>query len=392
MSSEPPPSSSIVESVTQKLTHSMLTSASKKRKDSGDDPRAPEEEETYRSYGRHLVRTCGPFERIHVIVEHGVRAALNDDEDSEPAQPRPALTPHEKTRLQCLNKSWEILTDTIPGFRGEMISLGGNVKLRKKVCKEIQRGLDGARGDDTNKMKPSAIDWLIKIQDPAVPVASTDIPDRTKKPGRGFDSPLTAEVLCPMEYPATASTYASIKAGDKQFPINGKIPAFMYPKGHAYNDLDIEDRLLEGRLPIAAAKQIYQGPSAALQTPGFHRGRAGNAARNGQDRLGPRDVAYVCTQLYFSLSSLGSWSARDGSFSYRDFYWSIVDLFQGGEGQAILDIFNYHVFGTQTSNVNTEEAVPSTATSGFDLLAAQRAAKRARLSAATGTGTASSAS
>jgi hypothetical protein len=53
-------------------------------------------------------------------------------------------------------------------------------------------------------MKPSAIDWLMKIQNPAVPVASTDVPDRNKKPGRGFDSPLTAEVLCPIEYPATA--------------------------------------------------------------------------------------------------------------------------------------------------------------------------------------------
>ncbi|KAJ7813467.1 hypothetical protein B0H14DRAFT_3750056 [Mycena olivaceomarginata] len=108
-----------------------------------------------------------------------------------------------------------------------------------------------------------------------------------------------------------------------------------------------------------------------------------NRQRNGQDCLGPRDVAYVCTQLYFSLSSLGSWSTRDGSFSYQDFYWSIVDLFQGGEGQAFLDIFNYHVFGTQSSNVNAKEAVTSAAPSGFDLLAAQRAAKRARLSAAT---------
>ncbi|KAJ7793948.1 hypothetical protein B0H14DRAFT_2622324 [Mycena olivaceomarginata] len=126
----------------------------------------------------------------------------------------------------------------------------------------------------------------------------------------------------------------------------------MYPKGHMYDDLDIEDKLLEGHLPIAAAKQIYQGPSAALQTPGYHRGKAGNAARNGQERLG-RATSRT------SAHSLGSWSADNGSFSYQDFYWSIVDLFQGGEGQAILDIFNYHVFGTQSSNVNAEEAVMS---------------------------------
>jgi hypothetical protein len=45
-------------------------------------------------------------------------------------------------------------------------------------------------------------------------------------------------------------------------------------------------------------------------------------------------------KVYFGLSNLSSWAARDGKFSYTDFYWSIVDIFAGGEGQAILDNFN----------------------------------------------------
>ena len=44
----------------------------------------PEEQETYKSYGRHLVRTCGPFERIHVIAEHGVCEALRDEDEEPP--------------------------------------------------------------------------------------------------------------------------------------------------------------------------------------------------------------------------------------------------------------------------------------------------------------------
>ncbi|KAJ7699167.1 hypothetical protein B0H14DRAFT_2649232 [Mycena olivaceomarginata] len=292
MSSEPPPSSSITESVTQKLTHSILAGTLEKAQ------AGPDEEETYKSYGRHLV--------------------LSD------------YVQRKKNASNVSTKAGRFLLTLFPGFREEMISLGGNVKLHKKVCKEIQKGLDGARGDDTNKMKPSAINWLMKIQNPRVSGHS--------KVHR------LISMFC------LGAFVTRIKARDKQFPINGKIPAFMYPTGHMYDDLDIEDKLLEGCLPIAAAKQIYQGPSAALQTPGYHRGRAGNAAHNGQDCLGLHDVVYVCTQ--------------------------------GGEGQAILDIFNYHVFGTQSSNVNAEEAVTSAAPSGFDLLA-QRTAKCARLSAAT---------
>ncbi|KAJ7716928.1 hypothetical protein B0H16DRAFT_1612525 [Mycena metata] len=263
-----------------------------------------------------------------------------------------------------------------------MIELGGNTKLRKKVCQEIQSGVDGARGDDSNKMKPNAIDWLMHYQDDTVELASVDIPKRNKKTGRGFDSPVTGEFLRPIQYPADVNTYLKIKGGHKDFRLNGKqMPAFMYPRDHTYNKDDIEDGLLQGLLPVAAAKQIYQGPSAALQVPGYHRGKAGNAARNGQEALGPRDVGYVCTQLYFSLSALGSWAEQDGDFNYRDFFWAIVDIFKDGEGQSILDYFNHEVFGTIPESGSPEEPDTPVEVSDYDALAAQRAAKRSRLPA-----------
>ncbi|KAJ6449291.1 hypothetical protein C8R45DRAFT_947507 [Mycena sanguinolenta] len=362
-----PENNAVVEAVTQKLTHSLLTKATKKRKSNADGDDAPEDEETYKSYGRHLARTCGPFERILVIAEHGVREALREEDEEQPERNSQDQMLHDR-----LDESWRIITETIPGFREDMIELGGNRKLRKKVCQEIQAGVDAARGDDTSKMKASAIDWLMKIQDPSVPIPAADISDRQKKVGRGFDSPLIAEVLRPMEYPATVDTYEKIKAGDKQFSTNGKIPAFLYPKDHVYNEADIEDKLLEGPLPIAAR------PSAALQAPGYHRGRAGNAARNGQVLLGRATLPIYAR----SLSGLSNWSARDGNFSYVDFYWAIAGLFSGGEGQHIVDNFNYHVFGTASSAAGQSTALLPAALSGFDLVAAQRAAKRARLAAA----------
>lgn len=46
----------------------------------------------------------------------------------------------QRLRLQRqarLTASWETICNTIPGFREEMIELGGNTKLRKKVCQEV---------------------------------------------------------------------------------------------------------------------------------------------------------------------------------------------------------------------------------------------------------------
>ncbi|KAJ7319359.1 hypothetical protein DFH08DRAFT_819300 [Mycena albidolilacea] len=141
-----------------------------------------------------------------------------------------------------------------------------------------------------------------------------------------------------------------------------------------------------------------QGPSTALKPDGCARGRAGNASINGITTLTDRDVGYVAIQgrlHFFSIlvevdntlaGSLWGLLSRplepDGcGFNYRDFYWSVVDMLQGEEGQEILDRFNMKVFGTKSS---AKKATPATTTvpKDFDILAAQRAAKRARKIAA----------
>ena len=63
------------------LTH-LTRHFSRRSNADGDD--TPEDEETYKSYGRHLARTCGPFERMLVIAEHGVREALREEDGEQP--------------------------------------------------------------------------------------------------------------------------------------------------------------------------------------------------------------------------------------------------------------------------------------------------------------------
>jgi hypothetical protein len=48
-------------------------------------------------------------------------------------------------------------------------------------------------------------------------------------------------------------------------------------------------------------------------------------------------------QARFELSSQDQWGHMDGNLSYRDFYWSIVDLLKGEEGQEIINRFNMYV-------------------------------------------------
>ncbi len=50
-----------------------------------------------------------------------------------------------------------------------------------------------------------------------------------------------------------------------------------------------------------AAKHILQGPTSALEGPGAHRGKQGNAAICGITTLTPNLIAYIATQVSYSL-------------------------------------------------------------------------------------------
>lgn len=52
---------------------------------------------------------------------------------------------------------------------------------------------------------------------------------------------------------------------------------------------------------MQAAKHILQGPTSALEGPGTHRGKQGNAAICGITTLTPHLIAYVATQVSFTV-------------------------------------------------------------------------------------------
>lgn len=50
---------------------------------------------------------------------------------------------------------------------------------------------------------------------------------------------------------------------------------------------------------LQSAKHIYIGETAALQGPGFKKGRPGNASIMGMTRMTPRALAYVAVQVCY---------------------------------------------------------------------------------------------
>ncbi|KAK7006465.1 hypothetical protein R3P38DRAFT_3367058 [Favolaschia claudopus] len=382
-------------SVQAKIAASALDKGKKKRKaaanrNDNDDP------PTYAWYGRNLVRNgCGPFERFHPVVEFGVRYEITDPDERVAPE---ALGPEERRFFDI----WEILKAVIPGLADDMINLGGDVQTRRSACAQLEAGAKGCRSDDTGGLKIAILDWLLPPpppplpgQDPTpLPVLTPPIPKRGKKAPRGLNHPVTAAALRPIAYPDTPETYEKMKEGDKKFKILGrKLPAFMFAWGQVYDKENVEAGYLQGHTMRAAVRHIYLGPSAALEPAGSGKGKAGNAAINGVTALTARDIAYVACQVRvsgflrgylltfikvrFAMSSVEEWNLMDDEFSYRVFYWKVVESLRDDEGQAILDRFNKDVFGNLTSNSQSDNTSDDSEDE-VEVMNRQRVAKRTR--------------
>lgn len=118
-------------------------------------------------------------------------------------------------------------------------------------------GLNAARADDTTSLKQPILKYIIAD----VPEADTAFLD-THKVNRGWNHPLTAELLCPLSWEASDtyvhypysvlttylqiySTYTDIINGRKKVTAN-YWPRFLYPAGHKYDPNDLETGLLKG--------------------------------------------------------------------------------------------------------------------------------------------------
>jgi len=249
------------------------------------------------------------------------------------------------------------------------------------VFHQLSKGASNARADDSSSLKAKIISYLLVDTQASNALTLNRI---GAKLDRGWEHPVTAALLCPLKYPATPEIFMDIKAGLK--PVTATLlPRFLYPDGQEYNEDDTVSGILRGHLMIRVAKHIFQGPSAALEAAGYHRGKQGIASLIHIISMDPHLIAYIAVQARFSISSSQQWSQLDGSFDYGEFYWNIVGLFDDGEGQEIIDFYNHHIFGRPLG----ASAMPGTAStppveSDFDRLKVQRAARRAQAVAATG--------
>ncbi|KAI0037922.1 hypothetical protein FA95DRAFT_1613777 [Auriscalpium vulgare] len=352
----------------------ILESRLRKRKSHDLDADEESDGETvalqYADYGRAFARLGEPFTTVFTIVDHGLHLeARKAESDGDDWDSDATLETEDEQRL---TQDWTILCKLIPGFQHDMIVLAEKRKIRKVISNEITSGAEHARADDSSGLKGAILGYLhldITLPlDPPIPVQDVH------KSLRGWNHPATATLLTPIEWEANPTVWTDILAGRRQVTAE-QMPRLLYPEGHVFNPENIEGGLFRGHVLVRSAKHLYQGPSSALQGPGYKKGRAGIAKLIGMTKMTPHALAYVIVQARFSISDAQEWHVIDRDFDYRTFFWNVVDALETDEGKATLAFFDHEVFGKTESITPTVPAGPS----AFSKLKRQRAAKRARI-------------
>ncbi|KAG2737551.1 hypothetical protein P692DRAFT_20761462 [Suillus brevipes Sb2] len=313
----------------------------------------------FMAQGRAIRRVVTLFDNVEDLVTENDRRYEDDDEDtSVDADYSPSDS---QDRLQI---GYVCLTNTLPWFhkRGAEIAYDDYLQLLKM----LRLGADGARGDDTSKLKSLVAEWVNREFKPDPPVDPDD------KHTRGFTNDACGKLLCPAELDWNDPL---VKAGirdrsDGHIVTDLSFPAYLYDKYTACPD-DLEEGLFKGRILIQAYKAVFTSPSSAKDVEGdgdgadiIENNRRTRRSSSGvkvkkhvaqiinMKKVTPRSIAYIACQVRFALSSVTSWRSVDGDFDYIQFWRTIVDFFEKAPGREarrrtdkLLEWWTRKVFG-----------------------------------------------
>ncbi|KIM50010.1 hypothetical protein SCLCIDRAFT_146481, partial [Scleroderma citrinum Foug A] len=201
-------------------------------------------------HGRHFGRSVHAFCNVQTLVTNGI-ALMSEDIDVNDE----SLTAIERKEYGVFKE----LLRMIPSMEARLME--SSEEMVTTIAELIQKGINGARADDTKGVKSAIIDWIT----PKGQSLNPHIP-RNVKSGRGFNHGRTGALLCP-----AGLDWANMETRTKL--VNGQIqvagdqwPIFLYAN-YTYDAEDPWNGLLRSGLLVSAFKHIFTSPSSVDQEP-----------------------------------------------------------------------------------------------------------------------------
>ncbi|SJL14235.1 uncharacterized protein ARMOST_17691 [Armillaria ostoyae] len=215
-----------------------------------------------------------------------------------------------------------------------------------RISTALHKGFRSTRQEDTHKICDSILKIIVK--DPRK--ESLPLPIPMIKSAQGFNYCETARLLCPQ---------INVKMFDnddewRQQLREGKIKishwellSFLFNQSKASSEDDLVG-CMEGFVLVRTVKHLLTSDGI----PGKSKGptRPSIAKMYKIKKMTGRLIVYGACQAHYALSSLDSWTRRDGKFDLQMFYYSIVDMYEDFPEDpwavASLAWWNKEVFGS----------------------------------------------
>ncbi|KAG1798921.1 uncharacterized protein HD556DRAFT_1231960 [Suillus plorans] len=311
----------------------------------------------YMAQGRALRRVVTLFDNIENLVAENDRRSDDEQRDQD--------TTLEQDQLQV---GYVVLTQTLPWFHKKGCELEYDDYLH--MMKMLRQGADGARGDDTSKLKTLVSEWVNRDFKPDPPVDPED------KHSRGFTNNVCGMLLCPAELDWNdPAVRAGIRDRSEGYVVTDlSFPTFLYDK-YSANPNDLEEGLFKGKILLQGYKAVFTSPSSVRDVEGD--GDGADVIRNNRRAKKSSSGVKVKKHVRFAISSITSWRSIDGDFDYVQFWQTIVDFFERPPGREahrrvnrLLEWWTRKVFGR---NHRDELSDMARANMSVNALARQRA-------------------
>ncbi|KAH6907335.1 hypothetical protein BKA70DRAFT_1104843 [Coprinopsis sp. MPI-PUGE-AT-0042] len=268
--------------------------------------------------GRHFGRTVQAFCRVHALIKQGLALAvsLETDEMSEEEMHEDDYREYQIYK-QLLKLSSKLEERLYTGSEQDVFHIGDM----------ISKGSSNARSDDTRALKSAIVDWITPQGGILVPPLLRNV-----KTDRGFHHDRTGQLICPATLDWNSQSIRGDLRSGELVPSGDQWPLFLY-ENHEYNSEDSWRGLLRGDLLIKGFKFVFTSPSSVDRTD--HRAtRSSNSRLHGMASCTVSSIAYIATQIRFSLSASAVFSRNDTITDSERFYNSIVAFLEDPEEKS----------------------------------------------------------
>ncbi|KAF7968023.1 hypothetical protein HWV62_32152 [Athelia sp. TMB] len=305
--------------------------------------------------GRHFCRTVIMLPDTRSLLLNGIE--FLQDKGATPAEDYThsyvfslgislthALMNDSARREQTIFKA---LLERVPGLQEQLLDAGAeefgiiteavrapfNV-LGLYLLQKLRKGIAGARSDDSKSIKGDLITWLVPTnEDRLIPPLN-----HSQKCLRGFHHPRTGMLLCPVDLDWGDADIRSKLDDGSLAPTGDQWPLFIY-ENETYDPSDGWSGFLRGVLLVKAYKQIFLSPSSVEHTDRSKSSRVGNARLHGMKCVNVPSIAYIATQVRFTLSSASTFARSDEVSDSGRFYDNLMEfLLQPDEQEEVAEL------------------------------------------------------